>query len=235
MFGGFGGLPDWFWWYFIAQYVGMGLVGGYIVYHKYFKIAFKAVFVREAGSVSLSASQILSRQQNSEESKNPRVHVVNVSGKVVKEFDSPKIVGSGKSYEFVGEKEFKASQSNIDFAGGSYRVDLSFPSFRSRGWTTFYYDFESGNLLNFGGEMESVSPKVLVRHVAKSVWERILIAVNGLPKMFVWMILGLLVACIVGGLIGGYLLGEYLTRNSYVGWVPNETVEMIGGVLFGLW
>lgn len=189
------GVADWVIWYTIAQYVGLLVIGGYLLYKTRFKIGFKAVFLRRVGV--------------GERLEGVELDPVDVAYGYVSD--------KRGEYQFVGEKEFKSTDKVVSFKGGSFSPDLEFMTYRKFGFQYLFFDFDSGALLNFGGELKGVDPRYAQRHLKSGVLERFLIGAGALPKMFWVLFVVCVVAVGVSTGIGGYLYG--VMGNHTVGLV----------------
>lgn len=198
------GVADWLVWYMIAQYVGMGVLGGYIVYATRFKIGYRAVFLRRVGAKG-EVSEL-----------NPIDVEYGYKGGVV----------GGGQYQFVGDKDFRATAKEIRFRGGTFAPDLERVSYRKFGYQFLFFDFDSGSLLNFGGEFQNVDPDFAERHLTGNVVKNFLLLSSGMPRVVLFALVFAVVATGVAAGVGGYLLGG-------MGGQSNRTVTSLVGVLFG--
>lgn len=220
------GVPDWIIYYMIFNYVGLAVVGGYLLYRTKFKIGFLAVFVRKGhGSRRDLPTWII---DGTVIDVVRGAYTLDAVGKsetdIVVNYDALKPVKS--EYVYVGEREFKVKQPLVVFGQGTYRIDLTKPAYRKFGWTIYEFDIETGNQLNFGGEFENLPPQVAERHLYNGTLRQLLLE-SGLPKQVLYLFLALVIMVGVSAGLGGYMLGS-MGANA-----PAVPAELIGGVLLG--
>jgi hypothetical protein len=205
------GIPDWIVWYFIAQYVGMGIFGGYEIYRKRFKIGYRATFLRHIGgsSESVEGSYRL---------------VEEVAGKpdstVIQRFGV-----AGGEWTVIGSKEFKGRDELVSFHKKSFKVDLSCIGFRAFGFSELFFDYESGDLLTFGGEKSSLSPADADIFLGGGIVQRILASLKTMGAFNL-----IVIAILIG--VAGLCFALGLFTSPYI--LPKENVTATAKVVLGL-
>jgi hypothetical protein len=165
------GVADWVIWYIISQYVGLGVVGGYLVYKTRFKIGFKAVFLRK-----------------------------DVAGWYV-----------------IGEKEFKANADTVNFNKKDFGVKLEKLSYRKHGFQYLYFDFDTGDLLCFGGVHTGIDPKDADLFLSSGIIQRIIMGLKGVGMFTLGLVVVMVVVAVLCFVVGLFV-------SPYVLPVGNSTV-----------
>lgn len=197
------GVADWVVWYIISQYVGLAVLGVYLLYRARLKIAFLAVFVRRGGlaqSFVDGSYQIKKRVVKGKDMKG--------KGKPKRIFyDVERQIGGDAEYVYVGEKEFPKDALSVEYGKKSFSINMSAPCYRKYGYTVYYFDIDTGSCLRLGGLIKGLNPLVAQRHLKAGIWQNILMG-RGLP-MYMWIMIIAVVACVAVAVgIGSYFVGH---------------------------
>lgn len=175
------GVADWLVWYMISQYVALVIFGVYLLYTTRLKIGFKAVFVRRASKEGSDLSDIDIEYGYSSS-------------------------GSG-SYMVVGEKGFKPTDESVSFKKKTFVLDLGYSGYRKFGYTYYFFDFDEGSSLVFGGEKEGVDAELIDIFTNSGVIAQLVRGIRGIEPMMLAMIIIAVVGVGVSCFFGGYFLG----------------------------
>jgi hypothetical protein len=181
------GVPIFLFLYIFLQYVAMAVGGLYIFYNTRLKICFRAVFLRRVEMSGEGSGDFYSLVKKDK-----------VTGDEASDFDVVRSGGKG-DYIWVGDKDFCATAKEVSFRKKTFFPDLSCLAFRKYGAHLLYFDFDSGSLLTFGGEVRSVEPNFAERHLRSGVLAKFLLEAGMMPKMF-WIMVVVLTVCVGFGM-----------------------------------
>ena len=129
---------------------------------------------------------------------------------------------TGTWYQRVGKRKIGPSTTQTQFKGErSYDIDTGKPSFRGRSLTGGYFlayliDIDTGQLVKFEDtkRRNPMNPKLFDSFCHDEALRQLATAlegsgINGAIVLYVIMI--------IVGLMGGYMLGQFLPMNSFLG------------------
>lgn len=234
------GIPDWLVIYLIFNYVGLGVLGVYFLYTKRFKIGYRIDFFRlnsevgrglgkplkgfdRSGSVvkdfgglkvktfSVSMSPDSDVKVDVDEKGRGVVSTKGVGGDVVCDD------GRNGDWVSVGDKEFKLKDKSVLFGAKVFTMEfLRHSCYRKFGFTVYSIDYDTGDVLTFNPSARVSNPDHSFTQLNNAVRDRWL-AGGGFPPMFLYIILGIVVAGVVAGLLGGYVAGGWgkVSESAY--------------------
>lgn len=206
------GVVDYLFYYLVAQYVGMGVLGVYFVYSRFLKIAYLAEFYRTGENLGKPYARKSKKRFGRKDERSTavssavKVKVTEFKASMIPEVSS-KVVDK-KDYVWVGECEFKLKDKFIQFMNKSFSVALGIACRRKRGFTIYAFDYDTGDCITFGGVYQNVEPDFANRHLFSGVVERILEGAKKFSKelMIIFVVVVIVVAVTAG--LAGYFYGN---------------------------
>lgn len=213
------------------QYIAMGLVFVWWFYTRRVKRGFKVIFCASVSGGDKGAYTI--DESRREEFIKRLVTVPVVEGRFRKEEVDVEVmrIVQGVSDEipiFLAEKEVKAGQDFVEWNSKAYFIPWDAIAYRRFGWEYMIVDITLMRSYTFGGEYRhdydartvQVSGRIL-EPMAKDLTLKKFLPTMVLACAFV----GVLVAMVT------YFVTNFVVQQSYIGYVPSETVQ---GVAFRL-
>lgn len=130
----------------------------------------------------------------------------------------------------IGERAFDVRMEDVKFRGRTFKLNLKKPSIQKFGWTYYDIDFDTGDVLTYGGVYESLDPADTEKYLNDGLIRRVVRA-GGVgilsPMVVAILVVGVGVLMLVLGLTNG---ASVFPQHGLYRLLPNGTFVMTGVV-----